>query len=445
MVIIYLARILGVTNYGTLEFAISIMTYFLLFGDGGLELWATREAAQGKDLQQLVPRVLSLRLMLAIGTYGVLVLLLPLFPGYSGLRTLLLLYGLSLPIHAINLKWVFMGQEKMSRVAIGLIVGQIVFTMVVFGTIRSPAQLVWLPVIRLAGDLTIAVYFFQLYISTHGRIRLLLCFRDSWKFLKPALIMGASHGLALVSYNFDIVLLGFMLGPMATGWYSAAYKPVTIALAAPVTFFLGLFPVLSRTFKEGNTAFREIVDKSLRLTAMLAMMIGVSGTFLAQPIINLLFGQSYTKSVLVMQILCWSASLVILRGTFRQALNAAGLPQHDLRCASFSSALNLILNLLLIPRYGIIGAAIATVVSEVLWLTMISYFFSHYVVRVKMFSNLLLPIIAATVMAGSFWLMQSQFWLIQAFCSTIIYFGLLWMLKQEDVHSWVKSIRKQVY
>ena len=46
---IYLARLLGVTNYGVLEFALAILTYFLLFADGGLELWATREAARGKS------------------------------------------------------------------------------------------------------------------------------------------------------------------------------------------------------------------------------------------------------------------------------------------------------------------------------------------------------------------------------------------------------------
>lgn len=113
---IYLARILGAANYGILEFAISIMTYFLLFGDGGLDLWATREAAQGKDLRQLVPRVLSLRLVLAIGVFVILVLLVPVFPDYPGLRIVLLLYGLTLPTQALNLKWVFMGQEKMLHV-----------------------------------------------------------------------------------------------------------------------------------------------------------------------------------------------------------------------------------------------------------------------------------------------------------------------------------------
>jgi len=58
---VYLARVLGVASYGVLEFASSILTYFLLLADGGLELWATREAAEGRDLRELAARVVPLR------------------------------------------------------------------------------------------------------------------------------------------------------------------------------------------------------------------------------------------------------------------------------------------------------------------------------------------------------------------------------------------------
>ena len=57
---VYLARILGVADYGTLEFALAILTYFLLLGDGGLELWATREVARGRDISQLSGRNLQM-------------------------------------------------------------------------------------------------------------------------------------------------------------------------------------------------------------------------------------------------------------------------------------------------------------------------------------------------------------------------------------------------
>ena len=62
---LYLARVLGVTSFGTLEFAVTILTYFTLLADGGLEFWSTREVAHTGDVRQLVQRIVPLRLILA--------------------------------------------------------------------------------------------------------------------------------------------------------------------------------------------------------------------------------------------------------------------------------------------------------------------------------------------------------------------------------------------
>lgn len=441
---VYLARVLGVALYGVLEFAISILTYFLLLADGGLELWATREAAQGRDLRELAARVVPLRFVLAVGAFGALLTILPALPDYPALKTILVTFGLTLFAQAANLKWVFMGQEKMMRVATGLVAAQIVFALAVFGFIHSPAGIVWVPVLRLAADLAMAVYFVRLFAAEHGSLRLPLTLRGARNVLRPALTMGASHGLALVNYNFDSVLLGLLLGPTAVGWYNAGYKPVTVALAMPVTYFLGLFPALSRTYAERREAFREIVVRSLRLTPIFALPLGVGGTFLAEPIIGLLFGPTYANSVPALQVLSWSAVLVILRGTYRQALNAAGKPWLDLRCAGASAALNLGLNLLFIPRYGIIGAAVATLVAELIWLTMASYYFYHYVIRVKVLPFLLQPVAAAVAMGICFLLAQSLFWGLRAFLGAVVYLGVLMLLGQTEVRSWVQTRKVRV-
>src|SRR5271169_6147217 len=63
---VWLARVLGVSPYGVLEFANSLLVYFLLMGDAGLEIWATREAAGTDDLRRLAGRILPLRILLAV-------------------------------------------------------------------------------------------------------------------------------------------------------------------------------------------------------------------------------------------------------------------------------------------------------------------------------------------------------------------------------------------
>ena len=169
---VYLARILGVANFGVLEFAGSVLAYLLLISDGGLEMWGTREAANSADISALAARVMPLRLLLASLSFVILLALLPLFPHYPSLRALLVIYGLTVFAQAINLKWAFMGQQKMSGVAGGLVLGQALFVATVLVFVHNPAAVVWVAVFKLLSDLATAVYFATWFLHAYGRFAL---------------------------------------------------------------------------------------------------------------------------------------------------------------------------------------------------------------------------------------------------------------------------------
>jgi O-antigen/teichoic acid export membrane protein len=430
---------LGVETYGVLEFANATIMYFLFLADGGLELWATREVARGAQMRQLVTQIVLLRLLLSFLAFMALLAILPAFPNYPALRAIILLFGLTLFAQAASLKWVFMGQEQLARVALGLVMAQILFALSVFGFVQSPERILWVPIFKLFGDLAMAAYFLYFFMKAHGNLRLSFALRGVRNILRPAFTMGAAHGIAIASYNFDSILLGFLKGSMEVGLYNAAYKPVTAILAMPVTYFIGLFPALSRSYARDAAEFREMVVRSLRLMAILAAPIGVGGIFLAEPIINFLFGPKYIHSVPVLQILSWSAVLVMLRGTYRQSLNAAGQQHLDLRCAGAAFTVNLTLNLLLIPRFGIIGAAAATVIAEAVWLVLASYLFYHHVASVSLIKPLIQPVLAVTAMGACFWLAQSLFWMVKALLGVLVYFGVLLIMGQTEVRSWMQT------
>jgi O-antigen/teichoic acid export membrane protein len=250
--------------------------------------------------------------------------------------------------------------------------------------------------------------------------------------------------LATLNYNFDTVVIGLLLSPMMVGLYNAAYKPVTVLLAMPTTYFIGLFPALSRTFAQDQKSFREIATRSFGLAALGAVPIGIGAFFLAASIINFLFGPAYANAATVLQILSWSAVLVILRGTFRQSLNAAGKAGLDLRCAGCAVLLNVVLNLLLIPRYGIIGAAVATLISEVLWFSLAYYCFTRQIARLKLMTLLVQPIMAACVMGLFLMLTQSWFWGARFAGGLAVYLVMLFLLGQKEVRLGVRRLRSQL-
>jgi len=376
---IHIARAVGVAGFGVLEFGLSMLAYFTLLADGGLEMWATRAVARGEDVRTLAGRVVPLRFLFALASFSTLLLILPFCPQHPGLRAVLLLFGLSLFAQAGSLKWVFLGKERMTGAAGGLVIAQLVFCLSVFAFVRGPQHVLIVPAFRLAGDIAAAAYFWRLLAKTlpGGPIRITL--RGAAGAVKPAATMALSQALALMSYNFDAILMGFLLTSAEVGWYGAAYRPVTVMLAVPLTCFAGLFPALSRAWAGGSAQFGAMVSRSARLAMFLALPLGLGVSLFAGSIVQVLFGPAYANSVPVLRILAWSGVLVILRGTFRQALNAAGQHSVDLACAVAGTGVNVILNILLIPRYGMIGAAAATVASEVVWLILIRTLFARRV------------------------------------------------------------------
>ncbi|MBI3406593.1 MAG: polysaccharide biosynthesis C-terminal domain-containing protein, partial [Acidobacteria bacterium] len=116
---------------------------------------------------------------------------------------------------------------------------------------------------------------------------------------------------------------------------------------------------------------------------------------------------TYLNSAAPFRILVWSAVFVILRGSCRHALNAAGKQTLDLRCAIISAGLNVSLNLLLIPQYGMIGSATATVIADVVWFVMAGYFFNRAVLPLRLLQILSRPLVAGATMALAFEVVSS--------------------------------------
>jgi len=435
---IYLARKLGVEPFGILEYANSLLTWFLLVGDGGLELWATREAAQARDLRALAGRVLPLRAGMAAAGFLALLASLPFLPAFENLTALMILFGLSIFVQAGTLKWVWMGREKMTRVAAGLVAGQIIFALAVFLLVRGPENVLVIPLIKLGSDLATAAYFAARFGQEHSGLGLPYTLRGAGTLLRAALTLGASQAMGLLNYNFDTLLLGFLKGADVVGWYNAAYKPVTMALAAPLTYFQGLFPALARAWTEERDTYLPLVERSFRLCAIAAVPLGVGGTLLARPIIRLLFGAEYSASVLPFRILVWSAVFVILRGSYRHALNAAGQQRLDLRCAVASATTNVGLNILLIPGFGMAGSASATVAADVLWFVLATSCFHRAVMPCNPLRWMARPLAAGAVMAALLLLLPWH-WIVRAAIAVPAYVAVLAGLGEPEIKGWLKS------
>ena len=310
---IYLARVLGPGYFGMISFATALVAYFTLVTHLGLPLWGIREIARDSaNIRCYLGNILLLRLSLSVLSFVLLLLLLFVLQRPRELKILILIYGTGLYCSALTIDWVFQGIEKMEFVGLGRMLSALTFFGLVILFIKGQAQLFYVPCFHVAGLLLAALALMGLFIKTHGKFQLKLNRHLSKKILKQALPLGFSIILIQIIYSIDIVMLGFIRSDVEVGYYNAAYKIILPLILVGSIYFDAVFPVLSKYHKSSKESLKQLQSNNAKLMTIAALPLAITGTMLAGPLINQIYGTEYTNSTVAFQILIWAAAIIYL-------------------------------------------------------------------------------------------------------------------------------------
>ncbi len=421
---VYLARVLGTGGFGSWQFALALLGYFMLFADAGFDHFGQREIARDHSrVDSFSGDIIALRLSLAAIAYLALLGVVFLWPQAGKTGGLLVLYGLTLFTMPFTFKWAFWGLERMRTVALANTVQQLLFTLGVFLVVQNPADLNWLPVIQLITEIMIGAGLLAVFYRL-TRVSLIKLKVRSWPgLLRGSLPMALSQLMGLIRYNFDVVLLGFVLGEFYVGWYSASYRIITFLMLFVTAYSTALMPSLARCYPDRQQDARQLVAMSLRIMSALTVPIAIGGTLLARPMIELIFGQGYEHSAIAFQFLVWSVMFLSISSSYRLLLRAFNRQNVDVRIVSLAAAVNISLNFLLVLPLGLVGVAVATVAGELVVLGLAYWEVRQLITTVPLLKHLLRPVVAGTVMGLYLILLKdlSLFFLVPS--GAIIYFG----------------------
>lgn len=371
-----MARVLGSTNLGKIAFARGILAYFMIVPNWGLDVLGTRMIARKREkFDELVNHFLTLRFFLGIVAFLLLCLFVHIIEKPFETRQLILLFGLSLIPFSLLLEWFFQGVEKMEFIGLSRAVGKLVILSLVFFLIDDSQQLLLVPVFWLAGGVAASGFLIALFFRQYGAIR--FCFdRGLWRdLLKRALPLGFSFFMVNVYYSFDIVMLGFLKDDEVVGWYAVAHTIVLFLIGILSLFIKTIFPLMSNYYRSSEEKLKSLISNSVRLLSLVALPIGISGTLLAKPILRFFFGVNFDGGVVALQILIWSVVVVFIRSTFGHSFLAGDGEKRYMVGAVLGCFTNIFLNVLLIPRFSLNGAAIASVVGEFVFFLYIFFYF----------------------------------------------------------------------
>ena len=368
ILIIYVARILGATEYGKFTFALAFVSLFVIFSDFGLSSITTRELAKEKEKEKDFSAILSLKLVLSIGTL-ILICIGSFFitpdPLIRGIIWILGVYIIISGFSGIIFAF-FQARQRMEYESWAKILQAVVVTAAGFFVILNFPSVKNLSLSYLLAALSALI--FILFFSHFKVYRLRLSFnRTVWKnYLAMSWPLALAGVFGAIYSQTDSVMMGYWGQITQTGWYNAAYKIVGVTLIPAALISTSFYPALSKFIKESKEKLQKAWDYYMEVMLFMALPLVIGGIVLAPRIIDFIYDPSFTPSILAFQILLVTSGIIILTGPFGNALVISNQQKKVFWIALSGAIINVILNLILIPRYSLYGAAATTVVTVLL-------------------------------------------------------------------------------
>ena len=344
------------------------------------------------DLSIFVNKILSLRIILACVGFMLLGCMVACLSQSAEIKTGLLIYGLTFFAQAINLSWYFKGREKTAAITFAQISSSLVNLLLVIVLVKNKTDLTGAIVIFTSAAFINSMLMLMIYkrkekkslmldaglrreqktrlildtgLRREGKGRLILDAGFIRRNLKESFPVAFAGVMISVYYNLDHVMLGYMTDSTELGYYAAAYKIIIIALVPAGIIYQSFLPQLS------NCVNDPVIRKDLmKIYSNWMFVLGAVSTVIiflfANQIVEIVYGGKFEESVLLMRILSFNIILVFLNMTYGSPLiawNEQKLFSYPIAAAAIG---NIILNILLIPRYHAVGAAVATISSELI-------------------------------------------------------------------------------
>jgi polysaccharide transporter, PST family len=372
---VWVARYLGPSQFGLLNYATSITGMFNVIAKAGLDEIIIRDLVREttsrdeilgtgfalKLASGIVAFLLSVCTILLIPTNDILtpwlVSIIALGMVFQSLDTIDLWFQSQVQskntVYAKNAAYLIVNAVKI------LLITQkaplIAFAIVTFAEIALSS-------INLAIVYRLAGYSFKAWKASAALASKFL--QQSW----PNILTGLS---ITVYMRIDQIMLGNMIGNEAVGTYAVGVRLAEILYFIPITVVSSIAPKIFQSKQESQELYYDRIQKALNFLVIIAYAISIGMVFLSKPIITILYGAKYISASTTLAIYIWSSVFVSL-GLIRNAwVTTEGLFRFGSVTTSIGAILNILLNLILIPRYASAGAAMATVIS---------YGFSDYLI-----------------------------------------------------------------
>lgn len=412
---VVVVRQLGDAHFGRYSAVLAYVAIFAMFTDLGTSTYSVREMArEEKSIAWIVPDIMALRATLSLVAIVVIPLSAWLLGKTPDMVMAIFIASCGLLLYAFQgpLDGVLIARERLDFSSAFSLLNQVVFIILGAALLFFGAGYTGLLLASLGGTLMMGLA--SIYVV---RRVLKLCFERPnpvhwWPLLRAAFPFGLMGMVGTFAQRFDTVFMSFVLTDAAVGWYSVPYHLIMMMLLLAQSLAISMYPSLIREYDSGRGSIQDTVQRALRYLLLLSLPIAIGGMLLADRIVISLYGQEFASAIPAMQILIWALPSMFIAEILGRTGAAMHLEKKMVRIVIIRTLIGIGLNVALVPRFGVVGAAIAT---AVFWLVK-NVLSSIIIGPAMLFKGNIIPLLrvvgAGVLMGGVVWLLRDASFLV---------------------------------
>jgi len=367
VVTIVVARYLGDSEFGKYSFAMATVIVFAVLVDFGFHVFLAREISRNKDkIKEYISNITFLKIIFSIITYLILVGFLFIVGKPDDVKYFVYLSGIYMILNSFNvtLRGIYQGVEKMQYHAINYILEKIIYILLIFlfvtldfGIPGIMYALIISSAIGLSYNIITVFKKFTFFLPKFKKSTIKFILKESSWFLLTGIFVA-------VYFKIDIVMLSIMKTDEVVGHYNAAYNLLFAFLFIPGVLTMPLLPVFSRYYKNNKDKLKKLISPLITYFLIAGAMLVFIFITLGPIVVGILYGQEFEPTKFLFQLLSFSFFFVFINYLLSALLSSVNKQKYSTIAAFVAMLINIIINLILIPKYGAAGAAIATIATE---------------------------------------------------------------------------------
>jgi O-antigen/teichoic acid export membrane protein len=366
-VLVLLTRHLGPEGFGILSYAQSLIGIFAAFTTLGLEVILVRELAKNEhENDTILGTALCLKLFVSIIAI-VIVLLINRNVENEEIRILTTIISATLLFQSLNLGIdTYFQANVLSRFsAISNTIAFLISSIIKLTLIFSEADLVCFAYALVFDAIAITIGYVIIYLRqersflslTFNKVMAVSFLKNGWPMMMVAMA-------AFIYTRIDQVMIQYFMGSQAVGIYAAAIRVSELFYFIPLLITQSIFPEIIKRKEQGDTArYFKLLENLYKLVLWVTLPIVILIIIFSDVIISTLFGELFFESSKILSVLIVCLVLVSIGSVSTKILYVEGFEKKYLKRSIFGMFINIILNLIFIPAYGALGAALSTLIT----------------------------------------------------------------------------------